>query len=91
MKKLLYLYALACCFALDSALADSSSTSSTTSTTMPDKSALEAALAACASSAGKDSSGQPDMQAMDSCMTKKGFTKPSGPPPGQGHNPPPSK
>jgi hypothetical protein len=91
MKKLLYLCAFACCFALGSVLADSSNTSDTTSTTTPDKSALEAALAACASSMSKDSGGQPDMQAMDSCMTKKGFTRPNGSPPGQGRNPPPAK
>ncbi|MFZ2160900.1 MAG: hypothetical protein WAW02_01665 [Sideroxyarcus sp.] len=89
MKRLLYLSAMVCCLALGSALAESSS--SDTSTTMPDKAELEAALSACASSAGNDSKGQPDMQAMDSCMTKKGFTRPSGPPPGQGRNPPPSK
>jgi len=87
MNRLLYLYAMICCFVLGSALAESSSTD--TSTTMPDKVALDTALNACASLAGKDSGGQPDMQAMDSCMTKKGFTRPSGPPPGgQGGTPP---
>jgi len=88
MKKMLYLYALVCCLALGSALAENSSTSSSTSTAMPDKSALEAALAACVSSISKEVSGQFDMQTMDSCMTKKGFTRTSGLPPGQGHNSP---
>jgi hypothetical protein len=85
------------CLGIGNALAASTSSSSTTnSNTPPDKAALEAALTACASSAGKDSNGQPDMQAMDTCMTAKGFTKPGGPPPGQGSGgqgnlPPPKK
>lgn len=44
--------------------------------------ALDAAIQACSASVAKDSSGRPDHTAMDACMTAKGFTKPSGPPPG---------
>lgn len=43
---------------------------------------LEAAIQACSASVSKDASGRPDHTAMDSCMTAKGFSKPSGPPPG---------
>lgn len=47
--------------------------------------ALDAAIQACSASVSKDANGRPDHTAMDACMTAKGFTKPSGPPPG---NPP---
>ncbi len=51
--------------------------------------ALEAALQACASSIAKDGQGRPDMVAMDSCMQAKGFSRPDGPPPGEGQRPAP--
>lgn len=51
--------------------------------------ALEAALQACASSIAKDGQGRPDMAAMDSCMQAKGFSRPAGPPPGEGQRPAP--
>jgi hypothetical protein len=55
---------------------------------MPDRAELEAALDECASSVGLDSNGRPDHSAMDSCMSAKGFSKPSGGPPGHGaHGP----
>lgn len=44
--------------------------------------ALDAAIQACSASVAKDAGGHPDRTAMDACMTAKGFTKPSGPPPG---------
>jgi hypothetical protein len=47
---------------------------------MPDREELEAALEACASSLEADSDGRPDMSAMESCMSAKGFSRPSGPP-----------
>lgn len=81
MKKSLHLCILACCLSIGSAFAETSTGS--TSTTAPDKSAVEAALAACASSATKDSSGRPDQQSMESCMSGKGFSRPKAPP-GQG-------
>ena len=43
---------------------------------------LDAAIQACSASVAKDAGGRPDRTAMDACMTAKGFTKPSGPPPG---------
>jgi hypothetical protein len=87
--KLSNLFLLACCLVSSSAFADGSTAS--TSASVPDKAALEAALDACASSTGKDANGQPNMQTMDSCMAKKGYTRPGGPPNAQGQNPPPSK
>jgi hypothetical protein len=44
--------------------------------------ALDAAIQACSASVAKDAGGHPDRTAMDACMAAKGFTKPSGPPPG---------
>jgi hypothetical protein len=65
-----------------------------TNSTMPDRAELEAALEACAASIDTDSSGRPDHAAMDSCMSAKGFSKPSAPPGHGNHrggpgNPPP--
>ncbi|MES9992402.1 MAG: hypothetical protein ABW098_10645 [Candidatus Thiodiazotropha sp.] len=65
-------------------------------TTMPDRAELEAALKECAASIDTDSSGRPDHSAMDSCMTAKGFSKPSAPPGhggpgGSGGYPPPER
>ncbi|MBU1426453.1 MAG: hypothetical protein KKH12_09600 [Gammaproteobacteria bacterium] len=79
---------LLCCLICGGAFAESTMTTDT-SDTAPDKSTLEAALSACASSVAKDSNGYADQTAMDSCMTKKGFTRPGAPPPGQGRKPPP--
>lgn len=91
MKPKHALCAIVCCLSITGAFAASSSTN-----TPPDKAALEAAIKSCASSAAKDANGQPDMKATDTCMSGKGYTKPSGPPPGQGGNgqgnpPPPPK
>jgi hypothetical protein len=60
---------------------------------MPDRAELEAALDECASSLGVDDNGRPDVSAMDSCMSAKGYSRPSGPPGhgeagGHGHPPP---
>ncbi|AJQ93419.1 hypothetical protein [Gynuella sunshinyii] len=62
-------------------LADRTSTS-------PDREEIEAAIKECSASADGD------RDAMDSCMSAKGYSKPSGPPPGQQNsetppNPPP--
>lgn len=89
MKTFYYLL-LAGCLVIGNAYAETSSTSDS-ETTAPDNSALEAALSACAASATQDSGGHPDQAAMDSCMTGKGFSRPSGPPPGKGRNSPPPK
>jgi hypothetical protein len=51
---------------------------------MPDRAEIESALEACMSSLEADSNGRPDPSAMDSCMSAKGFSKPSGPPGGMG-------
>jgi hypothetical protein len=45
---------------------------------------LREALSACAAEVSKDANGRPNMNEMDACMKAKGFTKPSGPPPGGG-------
>jgi hypothetical protein len=59
---------------------------------MPDKAELEAALEECFSSLEAGNDGRPDPEAMDSCMSEKGFSKPSGRGPGGGHgNPPPDR
>lgn len=80
------------------AFADTSSSSSSSQNTSSSgasggNAALEAALSSCASSVAKDAKGGPDRTAFDACMSAKGFTKPSGPPPGSsqngGHNGPP--
>jgi hypothetical protein len=47
---------------------------------MPDPEALKAALEECAASLDSSSDGKPDHSAMESCMSAKGFTKPSGGP-----------
>jgi hypothetical protein len=52
--------------------------------TMPDPEELKAALEECAASVDSGSDGRPDHSAMESCMSAKGFTRPSGPP---GHGP----
>jgi hypothetical protein len=52
---------------------------------MPDREALEAALSECAATLEEQSSGRPDPDAMDSCMTEKGFSRPSAPPGHHGH------
>jgi|GEM_PF-4582218 hypothetical protein len=83
MKRILSISVLIACFFSCTAQADNSG-SSASSSAGPDKAALEAALTACASSVSKDSSGRPDMKAMEACMTAKGFSRPSGAPPGQG-------
>jgi hypothetical protein len=49
---------------------------------MPDRAELEAALEECFSSLEADSDGRPDRSAIDSCMSAKGFSKPSGRGPG---------
>ena len=49
---------------------------------MPDRAEIEAALEACMSSLESGSGGRPDHSAMDSCMSAKGYSKPSGPPGG---------
>lgn len=90
MRKLPSLCVLFCCLSFGSALAETTATN-TSASAPPDKAALEAALSACAASAGKDSSGNINQAAMDSCMTGKGFTRPSGPPPGGKGNPPPNQ
>jgi hypothetical protein len=60
--------------------------------TMPDKAELEAALEECFSSLEAENNGRPDHSAMDSCMSAKGFSKPSGRGPGNGQgNPPPDR
>ncbi len=46
--------------------------------------AFEAALESCASTVSKESNGRPDQTAMTTCLTAKGFAKPSG-----GNPPPP--
>jgi hypothetical protein len=49
---------------------------------MPDRAEIEAALEECFSSLQSDSNGRPDHSAIDSCMSEKGYSKPSGPPGG---------
>lgn len=86
MKILSSVCVLACCLTTGNALAE------TSSSTVPDKTALKAALTACSSSVSADSSGRPDVKLMESCMTAKGFSRPSGSPPdGSQGNPPSSK
>lgn len=46
----------------------------------PDRAALEAALRACEASLSKETDGRPNPQAMDSCMSAKGFIRPTGGP-----------
>jgi hypothetical protein len=59
---------------------------------MPDRAELEAALEECFSSLEAENNGRPDHSAMESCMSAKGFSKPSGRGPGGGHgNPPPDR
>jgi hypothetical protein len=55
---------------------------------MPDKAELEAALEACFSSL--EAEGSNDQSAMESCMSAKGFTRPSGRGPGNGQGRSPS-
>jgi hypothetical protein len=53
--------------------------------TMPDRDELESAMKECESSLSNENNSMPDPSAMESCMSAKGFTPPSG-----GHrNPPP--
>jgi hypothetical protein len=49
---------------------------------MPDRAEIEAALEECFSSLQSDSNGRPDHSAIDSCMSEKGYSKPSAPPGG---------
>jgi hypothetical protein len=51
---------------------------------MPAREEIEAALEECAASLQMDGDERPDHSAMDSCMSAKGFSRPSGPPPGRG-------
>ena len=79
MKKTSILGAMTLILSSGLAFADSSSNNAP-----PDKAELEAALKECSASSNGD------QDAMDSCMTNKGFTKPSGPPPdGQNGDAPP--
>ena len=80
MKTRYTAFLLACCLVS----AGASAAGSDTNNARPDRAALEAALQSCASSLSSDSNGRPDPQAMDSCMSAKGFSRPSGPPPGRG-------
>lgn len=88
MKTKHALYTIVCCTGIGGAFAATSGTNA-----QPDQAGLDAALKSCAASASRDTSGQPDRQAVDTCMSGKGYTRPSGPPPGQsggqGHPPPP--
>jgi hypothetical protein len=83
MKRLLSTSMIISCFLIGTAHADNNSGSTNLSAGV-DKAALEVALKACVSSVGKDSNGRPDMRAMEACMTKNGFSRPNGSPPGQG-------
>ena len=68
---------LACSSSMSVALADSDNS-------MPARDEIEAALEECAASLQMDGDERPDHDAMDSCMSGKGFSRPSGPPPGGG-------
>ena len=77
MKKSYIIGAMSLILSSGMAWADTSS--------MPSKDEIESALKECSSSANGD------QEAMDSCMSAKGYTKPSGPPPGdQNGGTPPS-
>jgi len=87
MKKWMWM-PLACILAYGAAQAETTAVAAPANSA-PDRSAVEAALTACSSSATKDANGYVDQAAMENCMTQKGYSRPTGlPPGGQGNHPP---
>ncbi|MGD9172052.1 MAG: hypothetical protein PVI97_18695 [Candidatus Thiodiazotropha sp.] len=86
----IFALALGATLFVNQAIAENSDSNSS----MPDRAELEAALEECFSSLEAEDNARPDRSAIDSCMSAKGFTRPSAPPGrgergiGQG-NPPP--
>jgi hypothetical protein len=71
----IFIFALGATLIANQAIAENSEANSS----MPDRAELEAALEECFSSLETENNGRPDHSAIDSCMSAKGFSRPSAP------------